>query len=276
MPQGCSARVVHQPQRTHILPQRSQCSWKHTPRDETVKYEPPKCQILDVIFQRNPKDSPKRMLTATDPCWMLAKERAQGGVWTSRDKQLVPQHSGNERHSTAKSSRHIPNILAAGGQLRGESLHGPEKAESAHLPGHPLKQISMQPGVSLHNAQQQLSHNPPHSPPPPEPAGCPGFNPTGSIMPIISSIFNLLPSIFNPLIWGESTNPFILRVKQSTASSHPISISLIPGNRNEVWSTWAAPEQSVQALLDRNMGAGATLMNATQLLKAPGAVPSHS
>lgn len=95
---------------------------------------PLKCQILDVIFQGNPKDSPKRMFTATDPCWMLAKERAQGSVWTSRDKQLVPLHSGNERHSTAKSSRHIPNILAAGGQLRGEPLHGPGKAESAHLP----------------------------------------------------------------------------------------------------------------------------------------------
>lgn len=134
MPQGCSARAVHQPQRTHILPQRSQHGWKHARRDETVKYEPPKCQILDVIFQGNPKDSPKRMFTATDPCWMLAKERAQGSVWTSRDKQLVPLHSGNERHSTAKSSRHIPNILAAGGQLRGEPLHGPGKAESAHLP----------------------------------------------------------------------------------------------------------------------------------------------
>lgn len=127
----------------------------------------------------------------------------------------------------------LPTSLQLRGQLR-ELLHGPGKADSSHLPGLPPKQMSKQSGASLYSAQQQPSHDTPHSPPPPpEPAGCPGFNPTGSIIPIISSIFNLLPSIFNPLIWGQYTNPFILRAKQSTASSHPISISLIPGNRDE-------------------------------------------
>lgn len=171
---------------------------------------------------------------ATDSCWMLAKkERPQGGVWTSRDKQLVLQHSGNERHSTAKSSRHIPNILAAARTAERRTPPWTWIADSSHLPGLPPKQMSMQSGASLYSAQQQPSHDTPHSPPPPEPAGCSGYNPTGSIIPIISSIFNLLPSIFNPLIWGQSTNPFILRAKQSIASSHPISISLIPGNRDE-------------------------------------------
>lgn len=132
------------------------------------------------------------MLMATDPCWMpTKKERPQGGVWASRDKQPVLQHSGNERHSTAKSSRHIPNILAAGGQLRGEPLQGPGKAESAHLPVHPPKQMRCN--------QEHLSTAPSSSHPTtpliplllqsPEPAGCPGFNPTGSIIPIISLHF---------------------------------------------------------------------------------------
>lgn len=178
---------------------------------------------------------------ATDPCWMLVKERPQGGVWTSRDKQLVLQHSGNERHSTAKGSRHIPNILAAGGIAERRiplwtwesRKHPPSRASSKR--DEDATRMRMQ--LTLYSAQQQPSHDPPHSLPPPEPASCAGFNPTGSIIPIISSIFNLLPSIFNPLIRGQPTNPFIPRAKQSTASSHPISISLIPGNRDEVWST---------------------------------------
>lgn len=195
-------------------------------------------------FSGEPKRLPRKDAHGHRFMLLAKKERPQGGVWTSRHKQFVLQHSGNERHSTAKGPGAFPISLQLGAQLRGQPLHEPGKAESAHLPGLPPKKVRMQPAVSLYSAQQQPSHYTPHSPPPPEPAGCPGFNPTGSIISIISSIFNLLPSIFNPLIWGQSTNPFILRANQSTASSHPISISLIPGNRDEVWSTWAVPEES--------------------------------
>lgn len=141
-------------------------------------------------FSREPKGLPKKMLMATDPCWMpTKKERPQGGVWASRDKQPVLQHSGNERHSTAKSSRHIPNILTAGGTAERRTPPGTWESRKRPPSSASSETDEMQPGASLHSAQQQSSHDPPHSPPPPEPAGCPGFNPTGSIIPIISLHF---------------------------------------------------------------------------------------
>lgn len=174
------------------MPQRSQHSWKHNPRHETDKYQPPKCQVLDAISQGNPKGSPKRcswpQTRAGCPQRRRDHREVCGPPGTSSLSSSILEMRGT---ALQRAPGTFPTSLQLGGQLRGEPLQGPGKAKSAHLPVHPPKQTRCN--------QEHLSTVPSSSHPTtpliplllqsPEPAGCPGFNPTGSIIPIISLHF---------------------------------------------------------------------------------------